>query len=120
MAWMPTALMILVPLGAVGGGAAMGRSIFRQRRNPEPFLAARARVLDNPLARQQTATIVSTLGLAQDARARRRRRGRASLHPPAVEAGPEGKVFALDVQQEMFELGIPDASVCPDKRKDGE
>ena len=39
MARMRLVLGVVVPLGAIGAGVALGRSIRRQRRNPEPFPA---------------------------------------------------------------------------------
>ena len=87
---------------------------------PRAFPAARAYVLDNPLARRQAATIVSPLDSPPGFTCSTSASGRAPLHPLVVKAGREGEVFALGVQQEMLELGIPGASVCPDKRKDGE
>jgi ubiquinone/menaquinone biosynthesis C-methylase UbiE len=104
MARMRSVLRILVPLAAAGGVAAMARSILRQRRNPEPFPAARAGVLDNPLARQQAARIVRSLDLASGMRVLDVGAGVGRLSiPVAAKVGPEGEVVALDVQQEMLE-----------------
>lgn len=47
MRWVVAAL---VPLGAAGGAVALGRSVRHQRRNPEPFPAARAGMLEPALA----------------------------------------------------------------------
>src|SRR5437660_1354260 len=104
MARMRLALGVLVPLGAIAGAAAMARSILRQRRNPEPFPATRARVLDNPIARRQASRIVGLLDLAPGMRVLDVGAGVGRLSIPiAVKVGPTGEVVALDIQQEMLE-----------------
>jgi ubiquinone/menaquinone biosynthesis C-methylase UbiE len=94
----------LVPLGVLGGAVAVGRSIRRQRRNPEPFPAARAGVLDNPMARRQAERIVQLLDLAPGMRVLDVGAGigRFSI-PIAARVGPDGEVVALDIQQEMLD-----------------
>jgi len=91
---------VLVPLGAFGGAVALGRSIRRQRRNPGPFPAARAGMLDNPLARRQAERIVQLLDLAPGMRVLDVGAGvgRFSI-PIAAKVGPNGDVVALDIQQ---------------------
>jgi len=104
MARMRLVLGVLVPLGAIGGAVALGRSIRRQRRNPEPFPAARAGMLDNPMARRQAERIVQLLDLAPGMRVLDVGAGvgRFSI-PVAAKVGPNGEVVALDIQQEMLE-----------------
>ncbi|HMC08996.1 MAG TPA: hypothetical protein VKL22_06735 [Actinomycetota bacterium] len=96
MARIRLALGVLIPLGVIGGAAAMGRSILRQRRNPEPFPARRARVLDNPIARRQAGRIVELLDLVPGMRVLDVGAGIGRLSIPiAVKVGPEGEVVAL-------------------------
>ena len=64
MGRMRSALRVFLPLGAAGAAMALGRSILHERRNPEPFPAARARMLQSPLVRRQTAKIAESLDLA--------------------------------------------------------
>jgi ubiquinone/menaquinone biosynthesis C-methylase UbiE len=94
-------LGVLVPLG---GAVALGRSIRRQRRNPEPFPAKRAGMLDNPMARRQAERIVQLLDLGPGMRVLDVGAGigRFSI-PVAARVGPNGEVVALDIQQEMLE-----------------
>ena len=104
MSRMRSALRILVALAAAGGAAAMGRAILRQRRHPEPFPAARARVLDNPLTRRQAERIVDALGVDSGMRVLDVGAGVGRLSIPlAVKVGPEGEVVALDIQREMLD-----------------
>jgi SAM-dependent methyltransferase len=103
MARIRRALGILVPLATLAGAVAMGRSIARQRRHPQPFPAARAGVLDNPLARRQAERIVGVLGLAPGMRVLDVGAGIGRLSiPVARRVGESGEVVALDVQQEML------------------
>jgi ubiquinone/menaquinone biosynthesis C-methylase UbiE len=94
-------LGVLVPLG---GAVALGRSIRRQRRNPEPFPAKRAGMLDNPMARRQAERIVQLLDLAPGMRVLDVGAGigRFSI-PIAARVGADGEVVALDIQQEMLD-----------------
>src|SRR2546423_14405878 len=55
-----SALRFLLPLGAAGAALALGRSVLHQPRNPEPFPAERARLLESPFARRQTARILES------------------------------------------------------------
>lgn len=104
MARMRWALGALVPLGVLGGAVALGRSIRRQRRNPEPFPAARAGMLDNPIARRQAERVVQLLDLAPGMRVLDVGAGigRFSI-PIAARVGADGEVVALDIQQEMLD-----------------
>jgi ubiquinone/menaquinone biosynthesis C-methylase UbiE len=98
------ALAVLVPLGAAGSAVALGRSVRHQRRNPEPFPAARAGMLDNPMARRQAERIVHMLDLAPGMRVLDVGAGIGRLSIPiAARVGPDGEVVALDIQQEMLE-----------------
>ena len=99
MSRMRSAVKFLLPLGAAGAAVALGRSVLRERRNPEPFPAARARMLESPLVRRQTAKIVESLDLAPgmwvlDVGAGV---GRLSV-PVATRVGPGGEIVALDEQ----------------------
>ena len=101
----PAALKVVVPIGAAASVAALCRSIVRQRRNPQPFPAARARALDNPLARRQAAAVVRGLDLAPRMRVLDVGAGVGRLSIPlAAAVAPEGDVVALDVQQEMLDM----------------
>src|SRR2546430_4433008 len=105
MSRMRSAVKFLLPLGAAGGAVALGRSVLHERRNPEPFPAARARMLESPLVRRQTAKVVESLDLAPgmwvlDVGAGV---GRLSV-PVATRVGPGGEIVALDIQQEMLDI----------------
>src|SRR2546430_5372250 len=105
MSRMRSAVKFLLPLGAAGGAVALGRSVLHERRNPEPFPAARARMLESPLVRSRTAKIVESIDLAPgmwvlDVGAGV---GRLSV-PVATRVGPGGEIVALDIQQEMLDI----------------
>jgi ubiquinone/menaquinone biosynthesis C-methylase UbiE len=102
---MRSALRVAIPLGAAGAAVALGRSILHERRNPEPFPAARARLLESPLVRRQTARIVENLDLAPGMRVLDIGAGVGRLSiPVATRVSPQGEVVALDIQQEMLEI----------------
>jgi SAM-dependent methyltransferase len=82
MARLPRVLKVLVPLGAIGGAAAMGRSILRQRSHPEPFPAARAAFLETGFDR---ALLVAVLGeIPPDRRVGALREIRDALKPDGI------------------------------------
>jgi ubiquinone/menaquinone biosynthesis C-methylase UbiE len=100
-----SALRFLLPLGAAGAALALGRSVLHQRRNPEPFPAERARLLESPFARRQTARILENLDLAQGMRVLDVGAGVGRLSVPvATRVGAQGEVVALDIQQEMLDI----------------
>ncbi|HEY8201488.1 MAG TPA: class I SAM-dependent methyltransferase [Actinomycetota bacterium] len=104
MARLSKILKVLVPLAAAGGAVAVGRSIARQRRNPEPFPAKRATFLDTALARRGAAKLIDRLDVTPGTRVLDVGAGigRVSI-PLAAKVGPEGEVVALDIQQEMLD-----------------
>jgi len=105
MSRMRSAVKFLLPLGAAGAAVALGRSVLRERRNPEPFPAARARMLESPLVRRQTAKIAESLDLAPGMRVLDVGAGIGRLSVPvATRVGPQGEVVALDIQQEMLDI----------------
>jgi ubiquinone/menaquinone biosynthesis C-methylase UbiE len=105
MGRMRSALRVFLPLGAAGAAVALGRSILHQRRNPEPFPAARAGLLESPIVRRQTARIMDNLDLAPGMRVLDIGAGVGRLSiPVAIRVGPQGEVVALDIQQEMLEI----------------
>src|SRR5260370_10657098 len=128
MARMRWVLGVLVPLGALGGAVALGRSIRRQRSTPEPFPAKRAGMLDNPMARRQAERIVQLLDLGPGMRVLDVGAGigRFSI-PVAARVGPNGEVVALDIQQEMLEslakraseAGLADIPTPPAAAREG-
>jgi ubiquinone/menaquinone biosynthesis C-methylase UbiE len=97
-------LKVLIPLAAAGGAVAMGRSILRERRNPEPFPAQRARFLDSGVARRGAAKLIDKLDVAPGMRVLDVGAGIGRICIPlAARVGPGGEVVALDVQQEMLD-----------------
>src|SRR5256885_15327780 len=95
---MRSALRFLLPLGAAGAALALGRSVLHQRRNPEPFPAERARLLESPFARRQTARILGNLDLAPGMRVLDVGAGVGRLSVPvATRVGAQGEVVALDI-----------------------
>src|SRR6267378_8348929 len=105
MSRMRSAVKFLLPLGAAGAAVAMGRSVLHERRNPEPFPAARARMLQSPLVRRQTAKIAESLDLAPGMRVLDVGAGIGRLSVPvATRVGSQGEVVALDIQQEMIDI----------------
>lgn len=104
MARLAKMLKVLVPLGMAGGAAAMGRSVLRERRNPEPFPASRAAFLDTPLARRGAEKLIDELRVTPGMRVLDVGAGIGRLSIPLAEkVGPTGEVVALDVQQEMLD-----------------
>jgi ubiquinone/menaquinone biosynthesis C-methylase UbiE len=102
---MRSALKVFLPLGAAGAAVALGRSILHERRHPEPFPAARARLLESSLVRRQTARIVENLDLEPGMQVLDVGAGVGRLSiPVARRVGPQGEVVALDVQEEMLEI----------------
>src|SRR5438093_1356226 len=111
MSRLPKALKVLLPLGAVGGAVAMGRSVSRQRSNPEPFPAARARFLDTGLARRGAAKLIDRRDVAPGMRVLDVGAGIGRISIPlAAKVGPEGEVVALDVQQAMLDQLVKHAA----------
>src|SRR5256885_17004514 len=104
MGRLPKMLKVLLPLGAIGGAVAMSRSISRQRRNPQPFPAARASFLDSRLARRGAAKLIDRLHVAPGMRVLDvgAGTGRVTI-PVAARVGPGGEVVAIDGQQEMLD-----------------
>ncbi|MGH2812577.1 MAG: class I SAM-dependent methyltransferase [Actinomycetota bacterium] len=95
----------LIPVAALGGLAAAAASVLRQRRNPEPFPASQARLLDNPIARASARKTVELMGLAPGMRVLDVGAGIGRISLPAAKlVAPDGIVVALDIQQEMLDL----------------
>lgn len=95
----------LLALAAIGGAIAWARSVFEQRRNPEPFPASQARILDNPVARAHANRVLDALDLAPGMKAVDVGAGvgRFSI-PIAQKVGELGEVLAVDIQQEMLDI----------------
>lgn len=95
----------VLPLAALVAGAKWIASIRRQRRNPEPFPASQARLLDNPVARMQAAKVIGMMDLRPGMRVIDVGAGVGRLSIPiAGVVGPDGGVVAHDVQQEMLDI----------------
>jgi ubiquinone/menaquinone biosynthesis C-methylase UbiE len=95
----------LIPVAGLAGLAAAAASMLRQRRNPEPFPASQARLLDNPIARASARKTVELMGLAPGMRVLDVGAGIGRISLPAAKlVAPDGVVVALDIQQEMLDL----------------
>lgn len=98
-------LKLLTALTALGGVAAVARWAIRERRNPEPFPAARAAMLQNPVFVRHGRKTVEALDLVPGMKVLDVGAGVGRLSLLMAEkVGHDGEVVAVDIQQEMLDI----------------